>query len=177
MPRSGRWTVRFLRLRTSIYIALLGFLVGLMVHEPARTVVWIVAGLLVAVFYVANVVSVRRYQQLLNRTRSGDGSSHSGGPNERQELQLWLLRRGARAFASYAVVGAGIAAAGIAVSFSYSTRARPEIIGVSVFAGAWLAWFGLGINKRLRAGPIARLAARNQSDNAVSVSGSDTDGT
>ena len=134
MPRSGKWAVQFLRLRTSIYLALLGLLVGLMVHQPARTVVWIIAGLLVAVFYVANVVNVRRYQQLLNRTQSGDGSSHSGSRNERQELQLWLLRRGARAFASYAVVGAGIAAAGIAVSFSYSTDARPGIIAGSVFA-------------------------------------------
>ena len=94
MRRTGKWTVRFLRLRTSIYIAILGLLVGLMVNQPARTVVWIVAGLLVAVFYVANVVNVRRYQQVLNRTRSGDGFSYSGSRNERQELQLWLLRRG-----------------------------------------------------------------------------------
>jgi hypothetical protein len=177
MPRSGKWTVRLLRLRTSIYIAILGLLVGLMVHQPARAVVWIVAGLLVAVLYVANVVKVRRYQQMLNRVRPGDGSSHSGSRNERQELQLWLLRRGARAFALYAVVGAGIVAAGVAVSFSFSTDARPAIIGGSVFAGGWYALLGLTVSKRLRAGPIARLAARNQADNAVPASRSDTDAT
>jgi hypothetical protein len=174
-PRSGKWMVRFLRLRASIFIALLGLLLGLMVRQPARTVVWIVFGLLVTVFYVANVVKLKRYQRLVNRTRSDDGSSHSASRDAREELQLSLLRRQARALASYAAVGgAGIAAVGIAVSFSFMARDRPVIIVVSIFAGGWFAFFCLAVRKRLRAGPIARLAARTHADLTVSASGSDT---
>jgi len=154
----------FVRIRTSVLIGLLGLLIGLMCRQPARTVVWIVAGVLVLWFYIGNVATQKRYERMLNEVGAGDSVATQA---KREDLQLWLLRGQARAFARYAIVGALITAAGIAVSFSYSGATRAAIISASVVSGGWLALLGLTVSARLRAGPIARLAARSHATDAA----------
>jgi hypothetical protein len=76
--RSGKWIVQFHRVRTSVYIALLGLLFGLTVHQPARTVVWIVAGLVATGLYIANVAKKKRHERMLNKVGAGDSAAAPG---------------------------------------------------------------------------------------------------
>jgi hypothetical protein len=168
MAGSGRRVVELLRVRASIFVALLGLLLGLMCRQPARTVVWIGAGLLVVWFYIANLFKQKRYDRMRNQARVDDSVATQA---RREDLQLQVLRDQARGLASWAIVGVCIAVAGIAVSFSYSAAVRVGIITGSVVCGGWLALIGLTLRRRLRAGPIARLVARIESTDEAARDG------
>jgi hypothetical protein len=168
---SGKWMVRFKIVRTSILIAVLGLLFGLTVHRPARTVIWIVAGLLVAWFYIAYEAKLKRFERMLKQVEAGD---RAASPTTRVDFQLAMLRSQARSFVNFAVMGAVIVVASIPVSFLYSAGKRAGIFAGMVAVGALLVLFGLTLSKRLRAGPIARLSARSQSPDIMPRVGDDT---
>ena len=99
--------------------------------RPARTVIWIVAGLLVAWFYIAYEAKLKRFEPMLKQVEAGD---RAASPTTRVDFQLAMLRSQARSFVNFAVMGAVIVVASIPVSFLYSAGKRAGIIAGMVAA-------------------------------------------
>ena len=72
------WIVLFRRIKFfGGVVMLLGTLAGFMAHDPARTVIWIVSGLVGIWLYVAGTVEQKRYQRFLDQIKQDESDPKS----------------------------------------------------------------------------------------------------
>jgi hypothetical protein len=138
----------------AIGIAALGGLAGLAIGSTqARTVVWVIAGVLAVGTLAIALVESDRYERAAEVARDSEDRVNEPQADEVERAREKMLQRYQRAFGRLSVLCLVVGMSGFIVGALLSGPARALVIAMVGFGGILIAWMALVIRKRIGTGP------------------------
>jgi len=138
----------------AIGIAAFGGLAGLAIGSTqARTVVWVVAGVLAVGTLAIGLVESDRYERAAEAAGDSKDRVHEQPVDDVEASRQKVLARYQRSFGRLAVFCLVVAMSGFIVGALLSGPASALIIAMVGFGGQLIAWVALVIRKRIGTGP------------------------